>query len=164
MNTTTNIVTSLIGTCVGGAISYFVIYQSEKNKRKKDFELKAVSKVLIPLGEIIEYLINNMNKKRYNDIKFEDYFEELNELSIYLTFEKDFFLKDKLVSSNIASADIYIYFSSNDKKFLMDLIHSTINDFKENVELDGNQEICFNMIKCYEIERGDVKCLLYLDG
>ena len=49
-------------------------------------------------------------------------------------------------NKNKIFALVYRNQSSNDKKFLMDLIQSTINDFKENVELDGNQEICFDMI------------------
>lgn len=96
MNTTTNIITSLIGTCVGGAISYLVIYQSEKNKRKKEFELKAACKVLIPLGNDLEKLILLVTNKKDSQITLDKFFKELNQLSIYLDIKKNFFLKEYL--------------------------------------------------------------------
>lgn len=150
MNTTTNIITSLIGTCVGGAISYLVIYQSEKNKRKKEFELKAACKVLIPLGDDLENLIFLITNEEFLRINLEIFFKELNKLSIYLNIKKSFFLNQDLkvkiskylIMVNLLNENLTAEYNKSFSSYKSFILKKLLEfDSEENVNIEFNSNI-----------------------
>lgn len=151
---------TILSIIIGAGISFIPNYIIEKRKEEKKFNLESIHKVLIPLGEKLEILEENIKnkEKQYKEIKY--LFIDLFEIEKYLNIQNRIYLNKNLrknLEEYLENVKNLKEILKNDYKMVEENYRIYLYTLLEKFDSSENIRILFNE----SLKRDILKAIIY---